>query len=563
MVTRFGAVNPLDDQPTEFDRLWRGFMTARVTLGLVMLALQASLWGMGFTTTLWLAGVSATYFLAALAVRVFARPRHLGEHFTWQWLLTVGIDVVAFATLQLLQGGGINYTPLLMLPVLLASVLGPLRWAMTTATGVTFMLLAYAFYLAQHNLVDPTPQYVQSGLMGAGCFVIAFLASQVSTRLATEEQSARQSQRATQAQRQVNEVVIQSLSDGLLVLDSVGHVRSANPAAYHMLGLPPPAGGSPRPPLNLQDDPSWKVLAELVERSFKQEDKRKTDVTLVRSGEGLRRLMVRTQLARLHGRAEENLCVMFLQDQREMEARMRNDKLASMGRMSAAVAHEIRNPLAAISQASALLEEDASDPRQIQLIRMIEQNAHRLAKIVDEVLNISRAQGRDSVALASAMTLGPAVLQISDEWASQTASAGILSLAVQDIKLQVTFEPDHLRRLLVNLLDNARRYATGETGSIQLALTTDTQQHAILSVWSNGPPLEPSVEQHLFEPFFSSESRSTGLGLFICRELCEGHGASIFYQRAQRNMGQREVAGNMFAVTFRTARGSASNPDAQ
>ena len=161
------------------------------------------------------------------------------------------------------------------------------------------------------------------------------------------------------------------------------------------------------------------------------------------------------------------------------------------------------------------------------------------------------------------MTLGPAVLQISDEWASQTASAGILSLAVQDIKLQVTFEPDHLRRLLVNLLDNARRYATGETGSIQLALTTDTQQHAILSVWSNGPPLEPSVEQHLFEPFFSSESRSTGLGLFICRELCEGHGASIFYQRAQRNMGQREVAGNMFAVTFRTARGSASNPDAQ
>jgi two-component system sensor histidine kinase PilS (NtrC family) len=245
---------------------------------------------------------------------------------------------------------------------------------------------------------------------------------------------------------------------------------------------------------------------------------------------------------------------MFLQDQREMEARMRTEKLASMGRMSAAVAHEIRNPLAAITQANALLDEDITDPKQKQLTQMVAQNAHRLGKIVEEVLDISRVQERDSAASAFSLALDDRVNRIAQDWSSQNGTQSLALIELGAENFQVAFEPEHLRRVLINLLDNARRYASGAPASIRLQTALNEDGQGSLSVWSDGQPLDQSVERHLFEPFFSSESRSSGLGLYICRELCEGHGATIIYRRSVRHRNSEDTQGNDFYVTFRTAR---------
>ena len=121
----------------------------------------------------------------------------------------------------------------------------------------------------------------------------------------------------------------------------------------------------------------------------------------------------------------------------------------------------------------------------------------------------------------------------------------------------VAFDPDHLRRLMINLLDNALRYASHNPGAIEVATQfVGSAGPARLSVWSDGAPLEKTVQAHLFEPFFSSESRSSGLGLYICRELCERYGALIGYQRALR----RSVVGNEFFVIFKAAEGPAASP---
>jgi two-component system sensor histidine kinase PilS (NtrC family) len=243
--------------------------------------------------------------------------------------------------------------------------------------------------------------------------------------------------------------------------------------------------------------------------------------------------------------------VLFLEDLREVEARVRTEKLASMGRLSAAVAHEIRNPLSAITQANALLDEEVQAPGQKRLTRMIEQNAQRLARIVDDILNVARAQPSQGQQPLPVLSLDATVRQIAQEWNQQNQAQGVLGVHLHAPGLQVPFEADHLRRLLVNLLDNAWRHTGGQASAIRMITQpSGTAGDRIrLSVWSRGAPLEASVLKHLFEPFFSSESRSSGLGLYICRELCERYGAQIAYQRSR--LDQHE--GNEFYVIMPVA----------
>lgn len=533
----------------EFDRLWRGFMTARVTLSLVLLLLQLTLYGLARATSIWLVLICGAHFVSALLLRLLSRPRALGRTFNPLWGAAIGVDVLVFAVLQIIQGGSINYTPLFALPVLLASVLGSLPLALGTAASVSLLLLVHAAWLAVQESGDVAPHFIQASLTGAGSFVVAVLAHQLSTRLASEEQRARRNQLAARMQQQVNDLVIESLSDGVLVVDVRGDVRAANPAARYLLQSDDhPLSG---PSFNLLSESAWQPLAEQVQQCFARQAPQEADVNIQHANQGPRRARVGTRLTASHGIGAERLCVMFLQDQREMEARLRTEKLASMGRMSAAVAHEIRNPLAAITQANALLDEDIDEPRHKQLTLMVQQNAHRLEKIVEEVLTISRVQDRQLVLESKPIDLREAVERVCRDWAGQNQCASMLRVQLPETPLHAVFDPEHLRRVLVNLLDNARRYASRQTESIQVSCHETPAARVLLSVWSDGPPMEQSVERHLFEPFFSSESRSSGLGLYICRELCEGHGATIAYQRSKRTARGMAMEGNEFFVSLR------------
>ncbi|WP_319016835.1 sensor histidine kinase [Diaphorobacter aerolatus] len=222
-----------------------------------------------------------------------------------------------------------------------------------------------------------------------------------------------------------------------------------------------------------------------------------------------------------------------------------------MGRMSAAVAHEIRNPLAAIIQANALLEEDLTDPMQMRLSQMVKQNAHRLTRITEEVLDIARVRHQIDNVPAAPIELDDNVVHMVSDWQSHDPNSRRALVALNTADMQVNFDIDHLRRVLVNLMDNALRYMGPHADSMCIETGTTPEGLALMQVWSDGAPLEKSVEQHLFEPFFSSESRSSGLGLYICRELCSRHGASIRYERSTLTLARGETEGNAFIVTFR------------
>jgi two-component system sensor histidine kinase PilS (NtrC family) len=539
-------------RPLDFERLWRAFMTARATLGLVLVLLQGGIFILTSANDSTALLIACAYFGAALAVRLLTKPQQMGQTFDTHWLRTVGIDLLAFAALQAVQSSSINYAPLFALPVLMASVLGSLIMAMGTAAGVTLLLFVYASWMSLHTPWESTALFVQAALTGSGCFAISFIASQLASRLATVELRAQRSQLAATAQRQVNELVVAALSEGILVVDDQLQVRSANPAARTLLGLTPlPAEDH----WQLADQKVLQELGQVVRQSQTSQSPQQADLTVRHEGRGPRHLWVRTQITPPLAGQSGTLCVVFLQDQRELQARLRTEKLASMGRMSAAVAHEIRNPLAAIVQANALLAEDLRDPSQLRMTEMVQQNAQRLEKIVHDILHLTHTSPGDPPLAADLIDVAEVVKRVCRDWQQQTHAAEALSVQLSHHLPAISFDPEHLRRITINLLDNAFRFASRRPQAIQVSndqVDAQGRRSVVnLRIWSDGEPLEPSVEQHLFEPFFSSDSHSSGLGLFICRELCESQGAGMAYDRNTRIVEGQLRSGNEFSVSFR------------
>ena len=548
---------------TAFERLYRTFVGARAVLGVALVFTIGVSSVFGVRPNLAAVILSAGY--AALAIALWWMPRFrsampphaLSRLRSPQWLATIGTDLLCFTALPLLaSGSGLNYVALLVLPVLMAGVLTPRVMALATA-GIATLALLGAAWLAVLAGGDAAQLMTQAGLAGAGLFVITILVGELAGRLAREEISARGNMEMARQQAQLNRLVIEEMQDGVLVVDRLGRVRAANPAARNLLA---PSGMSRAAPFQLRGVEAWAALVGTVERAFVDAawPEAGRDVTLACEPGASRTLRVRIRFTRKREtQATEEFCVMFLEDVRNMQARSRQEKLAAMGRVSAGIAHEIRNPLAAIAQANALLDEDAVHPGQRQLTRMVAENVERLKRIVDDVMEVAAGDAREPVVIdASAQ-----VAAVCSEWARATGvrlgESSVLRVELPAEPIGVVFDAEHLRRVLVNLLDNARRHASDTPGAIFLRLDSRDDARAFLSVTSDGEPIPPEVERYLFEPFFSTRSRGTGLGLYICRELCERYGASIDYRLRPAD---DKVLNEFFVVMRRKAM---TSPDAR
>ncbi|HEY2559757.1 MAG TPA: ATP-binding protein [Caldimonas sp.] len=523
---------------TTFARIYGAFIAARAAIGVALIVTLALTGAFGLRPGGAVVAVSIAY--AALTISMWLLPRFRGgaapQAFARlsspQWLATIGADLALFTMLHVLSpGSSFNYVALLVLPVLMAGVLTPRVLALATAAVATLALLVTA-WLGIVAGGDATLLMTQAGLAGSGFFVITVLAGELAGRLAREELSARGSLEMARQQAQLNRLVIEEMADGVLVVDRAGKVRAANPAARRLLA---PEGMSRPAPFQLRAAPAWGALVRAVERAFAEASwpEAGRDVAIQFAPDSHRTLRVRVRFTRKREPpASEEFCVLFLEDVRNVQARSRQEKLAAMGRVSAGIAHEIRNPLAAISQANALLSEDATDPAQRQLMLMVTENVERLKRIVDDVMEVAPGQVQD----VGAIDATTRIAAICAEWAQaagvEIGGAGMFQVELPAEPVGVLFDVEHLRRVLVNLLDNARRHASAKPGAVlvRLAASADAGGRAVFSVLSDGAPIAADVEAYLFEPFFSTRSRGAGLGLYICRELCERYGARIDYR---------------------------------
>lgn len=521
---------------TAFERIYRVFLGARAALGMALILTVVAAGVFGGRAPFAVAILSVGYAALAFAMwllpqfRRDVQPRDLARIGGEQWLLTIGVDIVCFTALHLLSSSSsFNYVALLVLPVLMAGVLTPRVQALATSGCVALALIGIA-WLAVLRGGEATTLLTQAGLAGSGLFVITILAGELAGRLAREELTAKGSLELARQQAQLNRLVIEEMQDGVLVVDKRGRVRAANPAARRLLA---PSGLCRPAPFQLGVIGAWKELVDTVDRAFADAvwPEAGRDVQLSFEAGETRVLRVRIRFTRGHDtHTGEELCVLLLEDVRNMEARTRQEKLAAMGRVSAGIAHEIRNPLAAIAQANALLAEDAITPAHRQLTQMVDDNVVRLKRIVDDVLEFAPGRAADAGVI-------DAVEQVAAACGGWAQGAGVSLHADSPVRIDLpagrlgaVFDPDHLRRVLINLLDNGYRHSSKSPGSVQVRLSAPDDATVRLSVASDGPPIPPDVERYLFEPFFSTRSRGTGLGLYICRELCERYGASVGYR---------------------------------
>ncbi len=216
--------------------------------------------------------------------------------------------------------------------------------------------------------------------------------------------------------------------------------------------------------------------------------------------------------------------MLFIEDTTRTREQAQQLKLAALGRLTANIAHEIRNPLAAISHAAELLHEEKRAEDRGRLTRIVHDNTQRLERLVSDVLQLSR---RDRIA-AEPIRVGVWLAGFVDEFvANESVAAGRFHTDVAGDPW-IRFDREHLSQVMWNLLRNAMRYARAEPHSVRIALR-EFADRVELSVIDNGPGVPPSIQGQLFEPFFTTEAKGTGLGLYLARELCATNGATLEY----------------------------------
>jgi two-component system, NtrC family, sensor histidine kinase PilS len=516
--------------PTQ-EALWRSiyfFNLYRIILGGVFVFLSGAFGNslsLGARNLALFYNTSFVYVVLALASQLAIRLRK--PRFSIQLSLQVGVDIVCVTLLSHASGGIQSSLGILLLVSLAAA--GLISRGRIT---LFFAALASIAVLLEHSyavLVGEAEAalYLHAGLLSVAYFAVAWVAHTLAKYAIASEKLAAQRGADLANMAEANRLVIQGMLDGVLVVDEQGMVRQFNPSAERLLGYQFPLAGGVRL------EKCAPLLAGLF-AAWRQDQRRKAEVVqLPDTGYQVRVRFLPVRREGLWG------ALVFLEDMQRIQAQAQQIKLAALGRLTANIAHEVRNPLSAISYATELLHEERHELTHERLVRIILDNTARLNRIVQDVMQLNR---RDRVQ-AELLRLADLLPRFVDEVCqAQHVARDIFRLEVVS-DCEVEFDHGHFNQVLWNLCGNALRYCQKLAGSVQLRVLPSGGGEAMLEIMDDGPGVATEVEQQLFEPFFTTEASGTGLGLYIARELCAANGAVLEYVR-------RTPGGACFRIEF-------------
>ena len=452
-----------------------------------------------------------------------------------QALAQITADIAAIVILMHASGGITSGLGGLLVVFLGAgSLVLPLQAPVIFAALAALAVLGEQFF-SQLGGVSDAGNYSAAGILGAIIFAISMAVRPLARRIQISEALARQRGVDLANLSELNEYIVQHLRESIVVVDADNNIRLMNESAAQLLGAPEPSHGQPlsRASENLNNylntwraDPTIKSHTEFTMIADDNSARLAAHIALLGKGDG-----------------RQGPVLIFVEDSSIMNARVQQSKLASLGRLSASIAHEIRNPVGAMSHAGQLLAESAhlSDDEK-RLTEIIRTHSERVSHIIDNVLQLSRRES----SRPERFQLEPWLEDFAQEFTrTLELQEGELAAASVEQGLEVRMDPSHLRQVLWNLCDNAVKYAS-ETGGILVELHAGRIQRTgqpFLEVLDQGHGVDPTTVDKIFEPFYTDRSGGTGLGLYISRELCELNRATLVYQ-------DREQGGSIFRVVF-------------
>ncbi|HEY6094821.1 MAG TPA: histidine kinase dimerization/phospho-acceptor domain-containing protein [Gallionellaceae bacterium] len=456
--------------------------------------------------------VALAYLILVLGALPATRLRN--PPFNLQLAFQVGTDILMLTLLSHVSGGVQSNLGVLLLVSLAAAGLvcrGRITLFFAALASIA-VLLEHAYSVLKYDAL--VSSFMQAGLLSAAFFAVAWLAHTLSRYAVASEKLAALRGVDLSNLAEANRLVIQDMQDGVLLVDERSMVRQYNPGAERLLGNV--FGGDA--PISLGD---CSPVLDALYAAWRLSHTNRLDVLhFPATDASVRVRFLPVQRESFWG------AVVVLEDMQRVQAQAHQAKLAALGRLTANIAHEVRNPLSSISYAAELLREDLRDPAHARLFQIILDNADRLNNIVLDVLQLNR---RDH-ASAETLNLNEKLPQFAELLQhTEGVEAGIIGLELADNSV-VQFDRGHFEQVLWNLCRNALRYCRKQPGSVQLRTWRNDDTALVLDVLNDGPPVDADAEQKLFEPFFTTSVGGTGLGLYIARELCAANGAVLEYR---------------------------------
>lgn len=480
-------------------------------------------------------GVVVMYLIYAVLALVAVSQRW--ARMDWQIAMQIFLDIIAITLLMHAAGGlASGFALLMVITVAGGSILTQGRIAMLFAALASIAVFTQQAWSVLHDSLL-VPQYTHAGMFGMAFFATSFVISASARRLRLTEALAARRGVDLANLAGLNEHIIKRMQSGVVALDGQRRLWLMNQSAQRLLGVS-----------------HWQ-MGDRIERiavSIAQAHTRWVrgdDVGTVQIEPAGGALGMAVSFARIGDDGSEGT-VVFLEDTAAINQRAQQLKLAALGRLAGSIAHEIRNPLGAISHAAQLVDESrALDDGDRRLTRIIHENAARMNAMVENILEMGR--GRN--AIPEAVVLSDWVPKFLSEFeARRPGVSSVFETRFEPATLQVRVDRTQLHQIIWNLCDNALQHAADPPRIRLSAGIAERNGRPFVDVVDNGAGMAAKERERVFEPFFTTRDKGTGLGLYIARELCTGNQASLTLEDSY--VDSEGLGGCRFRVTFQDPR---------